>query len=94
MLEDAQKQARRSGRTIADEKILIFASTVMLTMEIFPRTNDDWEDCAKADKTWAEWMVAYKKVHAKARVKSQANEGSVKFAAANSAAILETTQGA
>ena len=37
--------------------------------------------------------AAYKKSHAKARVKAQANEGSVKFGVENSAARLETTQG-
>ena len=44
MLEDAQKQAGRDGRTIADETILLFATTAMLTTERFPITNDDWED--------------------------------------------------
>ena len=33
-----------------------------------------------------------KKAHAKACIKAQANEGTVKFGAANSAAHLETTQ--
>ena len=37
--------------------------------------------------------MAYKKAHAKARIKAQANEGSVKFCVANSASRLETTQG-
>ena len=55
----------------------------MLTTEIFPRTNDDWEDLDESDKTWAKWKAAYKKAHVKARVKAQANEGSVKFGAAN-----------
>ena len=31
MLEDAQKQAGRAGQTIADEMILLFTSTTMLT---------------------------------------------------------------
>ena len=44
MLEDAQKQAGRDGRTIADETLLLFATTAMLTTERFPITNDDWED--------------------------------------------------
>ena len=41
---------------------------------------------------WANWKAAYKKAHAKARIKAQANEVSVKFGAANSAAQIETTQ--
>ena len=33
MLEDAQKQAGRAGRTITDKTLLLFATTAMLTME-------------------------------------------------------------
>ena len=46
ILEDAQRQAGRAGRTIADETLLIFASTAILTSEQFPRANDDWEERA------------------------------------------------
>ena len=86
MLEDAQRQAGQAGRAISDETLLLFASTAMLTSERFPRANDDWEDRAELDKTWAAWKLAYKQAHAKARVKAQAHEGSTKFGAANSAA--------
>ena len=41
MLEDAQNQSGREGRTIANKTLLIFASTAMLTTERFPRTNDN-----------------------------------------------------
>ena len=64
----------------------------MLTTERFSRTNDDQEDCAEADKNWAKWKAAYKKAHAKARIRAQANEGSVKFGVANAAATLGKTQ--
>ena len=89
MLEDAQRQADRAGRTIADETLLLFASTTMLTSESFPRANDDREERAERDKTWTKWKSAYKRAHSKARVKAQANDGSVKFGAANSANRLE-----
>ena len=84
MLEDAQRQAGRAGHTISYETLLLFASTAMLTSERFLRANDDWEDRAKLDNTWAAWKLAYKQAHAKARVKAQAHEGSTKFGAANS----------
>ena len=42
------------------------------------------------DKTWIQWNLAYKKAHALARIKAQANEGTVNFGAANSAACQET----
>ena len=62
----------------------------MLTSERFTRANDNWEDRVERNKTWSQWKTAYKRAHAKARVKSQANNGSVKFGAANSAARQET----
>ena len=76
---------------IAGETLPLFASTAMLTTEIFLRTNNNWEDRAKAGKTWAKWKAAYNKSHAKAQVKAQANEGAVKFGVANVAARFETT---
>ena len=86
MLKDAQRQAGRAGRTITDDTLPLFASTAMLISERFPRANDDWEDRAERDKTWATWKLSCKQVHTKARVKAQATDGSIKFGAANSAA--------
>ena len=53
MLKDDQRQAGRAGRTITDDTLLLFASTAMLTSERFPRANENWEDRAMRDKTWA-----------------------------------------
>ena len=92
MLEDSQKQVGRAGQTIANEKLLLFTTTAMLTTKIFPRNNNDWEDLAESAKTWGNWKESYKKAHAKARIKAQARKGTVKFGAANSAAHQETTQ--
>ena len=89
MLEDTKLQDVRAGRTIADETLLLFASTDMLTSERFLRANYDWEERAERDKTWSQWKSAYNRAHAKSRVKAQANNGSVKFGAANSSARLE-----
>ena len=86
MLEDAQREAGRAGRIISDETLLLFSSTAMLKSERFPRTNDDWEDRVERYKTWEQWKTAYKRAHAQARVKAQANDGSAKFGAANAAA--------
>ena len=90
MLKDAQQQDDRAGQTITDETLLLFASTAMLTSERFPRANNDWEDRAEHDKTWANWNTSYKQAHAKARGKAHDNDGSVKFGAANSAACQES----
>ena len=53
MLEDTQRQAGWAGQTIADETLLLFASTAIITSERFPRANDDWEERAERYKTWA-----------------------------------------
>ena len=86
MLEDAHRQAGRAGRTIANKNLLLLATTAIITIEKFPRANDDWEECAEREKTWMQWKLAYKKSHAQARIKAQANEGTAKFGAENSAA--------
>ena len=93
MLEDAQKQSGRSGRAIADKTLLLFASTAIVTTEWYPSTNNNWEDWAKEQKTWANWKTSYKVAHAKARVKAQATEESDKFGAANaSKRVLKTSK--
>ena len=61
MLKDAQSKAGQEGRTIADETLLLFTTTAMLTTEIFPRANEDWEDHAEREKKWPQWKQAYKK---------------------------------
>ena len=90
MLKDVQRQSGWAGITIADETLLLFASTAMLTSKRFPRANDDWEKRAQRDKTWAKWKTAYKRARAKARVKAQANDKSVKFGVTNSSTCQET----
>ena len=61
----------------------------MLNSKRYPRANDNWEDRAERNKTWATWKLAYKQTHAKARFKTQAHKGSTTFRAANSAACQE-----
>ena len=91
MLEDAQKQAGRAGRTIANETLLLFASTEILTTERYPQANNDWEDRSEVNKKWANWKTDYKRVHAKERVKAQATEGSDKFGVANTSARIQNS---
>ena len=50
MLEDAQKKVGRSGRTIANKMLLLFARKAMVTTERYLRTNGDWEDRAEDQK--------------------------------------------
>ena len=85
ILKDAHKQEGQARRTISNKTLLLFAITEMLTTERYPRTNNNREDQSEEQKTWAKWKTSYKRAHAKARVKSQAAEGSDKFGAANAA---------
>ena len=85
ILEDAQKQAGRAGWIIADETLPLFASRSILTTEQYLWTNNNWEDQSEDQKTCADWKTSYKRAHAKAFVKAQAAEVSVKFGAANAA---------
>ena len=61
----------------------------MLTSERFPCANDDQEERAERDKKWPQWKYDHKRSHAKARVKAQANDCSVKFGVVNSSARLD-----
>ena len=92
MIKDTQKQGGRAGRTIDNETLLLSTTTIMSTTEIFPYANKEWEDRVEPDKTWTTGRQAYKKAHTKVRIKEIADEGTVKFGAANSAAHQETTQ--
>ena len=91
MLKVAQKQAGRSGRTISDKTLLLFASTEMITTERYPRANNDWEDWSEANNTWSDWKKYYKREHTKAQVKAQSTEGSDQFGLANAAASIQNT---
>ena len=57
------------------------------------RTNDDWEDRDEEHNIWAEWKTAYKRAHARLRVKAQATKGLDKFGVANAAErVLKTSE--
>ena len=62
----------------------------MFTTDSFLRAKYEWEERAERDRTWMQWKAAYKKAHAQARIKVQANDGTAKFGAANSAARQDT----
>ena len=51
IIEDAQRQADQAGQTIADKTLLLFATTAVFTIELFPCANDDWEERAEWEKT-------------------------------------------
>ena len=67
-LEDAHKMAELSDKCneIADGTLLLIASTAILKLQRFLRTNKKWKDLTKDTQTWEAWKVLSKDAHAKA----------------------------
>ena len=51
-MEKAQEQSKRAGNEIGDVLMVNMAIKAMLSTERFPKANNDWEDLAKAERTW------------------------------------------
>ena len=60
-LEKAQLQASMSEIPIPDNYLMMVATNDMLSLERFPRANEDWEDLKKVSKSWMKWCKLYKK---------------------------------
>ena len=54
-LEKAQLQASRAEIIILDNYLMMVATKAMLSLERFPRANEDWEDIEKVSKSWIKW---------------------------------------
>ena len=54
-LEKAQLQAARAEMPILDNYLMMVAKKAMLSSELFPRANDNWEDIKKVSKLWMKW---------------------------------------
>jgi hypothetical protein len=65
MLEDAHKKANWAGMPIADVKLVMMASAVMLAAQHFPRKVDDWEGLPTTSRTWTAWKKAFRLAHLK-----------------------------
>ena len=60
---------------------------------MIPKDQRQLVGSSRGKKTWADWKTSYKRAHAKARVKSQASEGSDKFGSANAdKRVLKTSK--
>ena len=48
------------------------ATKAMLSSELYPRANEDWEDLEKDSKSWKKWCELYKKADMKETIRIQA----------------------
>ena len=71
-MEKAQEQVERVDNMISDAIMVNIATKAMLSTERSPKTNDDWEDLSKTERTWAKWKTMYRNADNKAKVKKKA----------------------
>ena len=51
-MEKAQDQSERADNKISDTMMVNIATKAMLSTERYPKTNNDWEDLSKIERTW------------------------------------------
>lgn len=71
-MERAQEQSERADNKISDTMLVNIATRAMLSSERHPRTNDDWENLSKTERTWPKWKTMYRDADNKAKVKKKA----------------------
>ena len=52
--------------------MLNIATKAMLSTERYAKTNDDWEDLSKTERTWPMWKTMYREADNKAKAKKKA----------------------
>jgi hypothetical protein len=60
-----KKKARRAGIPIANVKLVMMASVVILVAQHFPHDVDNWEGHPSASCTWTAWKTAFCVAHVK-----------------------------
>ncbi len=65
-LEDAQKKAQRTNVPIADSTLVAIATASIMASQMYPRTDDTWNDLSLKERTWAKWKTKYTHAYNKA----------------------------
>ena len=60
-LEEAQKKSSRAGMPIIDATLIMISTKEMLENQLFPTTNEKWEDLERSTQKWGKWKDLYKK---------------------------------
>ena len=64
----------------------------MVSTERYPKTNNDWEDLSKTERTWPKWKTMYRDANNKAKVKKKACDAQF-GGLANNTALAAPTEG-
>ena len=70
-MEKLQEQSERADNKIPDAMMVNISTKAMLSTERFPKTNDDWEDLSKTERTWPKWKTMCRDADNKAKVKKK-----------------------
>ena len=71
-MEKLQEQSERADNKIPDAMVVNISTKAMLSTELFPKTNNDWEDLPKKARTWPKWKTVYRDANNKAKMKKKA----------------------
>ena len=57
--EDAQKKSQRANVPVAGSTLVAIATTSVMTSQMYPRTDDTWDDLSPKERTWAKWEATH-----------------------------------
>lgn len=89
-LEEARKILARGNLPMSDAQVLAIASASVHASQHFVRVTEDWGLRLPANKTWAEWKIAYRAAHI-ARARLLKSQGASTFGTANAATAIDGT---
>ena len=92
MLKDVQHTALQIDETnqITDTSMLNIATAVMLLLQQYPRTTEDWEEVAPVDEHCKKLKSMCKSAQGRERVRSKAGGGKNSFGGVNASGANTT----
>ncbi len=87
-LEDAQKKAQRANVPIADSTLVAIATASVMASQLYPRTDDAWDDLSPKERTWAKWKTTYTQAYNKALIRKNGTIGTPQFGNAHLTPIV------
>ena len=76
-MEKFQEQSERADNKIPDAMMVNISTKAVLSTERSPKTNNDWEDLSKTERTWPDWKTMYRDADNKTKVKKKGSRCSV-----------------
>ncbi len=87
-LEVAQKKAQRANVPIADSTLVAIATASVMASQLYPRTDDAWDDLSPKERTWAKWKTTYTQAYNKALIRKKGTTGTPQFGNAHLTPIV------